>query len=73
MIKFKDPECLSIYLEAGKKDKINKMDRVGFFMKEGEQRKDELGKLEVLDRAFFVAVKRKMSEKLLRMLKTSVL
>jgi len=64
-----DPEWLTIYLDAGKKDKINKMDIVGFFMKKGQLEKDELGKVEVLDHASFVAVKRKMAEKLLRMLK----
>jgi len=45
------------------------MDIVGFFMKKGQLEKDELGKVEVLDHASFVAVKRKMAEKLLRMLK----
>ena len=64
-----DPEWLTIYIDAGKKDKINKMDIVGFFMKQGQLEKDELGKVEVLDHASFVAVKRNMSEKLLRMLK----
>lgn len=64
-----DPEWLTIYLDAGKKDKINKMDIVGFFMKMGQLEKDELGKVEVLDHASFVAVKREMAEKLLRMLK----
>jgi ATP-independent RNA helicase DbpA len=64
-----DPEWLTIYIDAGKKDKINKMDIVGFFMKKGQLEKDELGKVEVLDHASFVAVKRNMSEKLLRMLK----
>tara|TARA_R110001583_G_scaffold8075_4_gene39415 strand:- start:10483 stop:11805 length:1323 start_codon:yes stop_codon:yes gene_type:complete len=64
-----DPEWLTIYIDAGKKDKINKMDIVGFFMKQGQLEKDELGKVEVLDHASFVAVKRKMAEKLLRMLK----
>ncbi len=64
-----DPEWLTIYIDAGKKDKINKMDIVGFFMKKGQLEKDELGKVEVLDHASFVAVKRKMSERLLRMLR----
>ncbi|MRT93330.1 DEAD/DEAH box helicase [Ancylomarina sp. 16SWW S1-10-2] len=64
-----DPEWLTIYLDAGKKDKINKMDIVGFFMKKGQLEKDELGKVEVLDHSSFVAVKRNMAEKLLRMLK----
>lgn len=64
-----DPEWLTIYLDAGKKDKINKMDIVGFFMKKGQLEKDELGKVEVLDHSSFVAVKRNMAERLLRMLK----
>lgn len=64
-----DPEWLTIYVDAGKKDKINKMDIVGFFMKKGQLEKDELGKVEVLDHSSFVAVKRNMAEKLLRMLR----
>lgn len=64
-----DPEWLTIYIDAGKKDKINKMDIVGFFMKKGQLKKEELGKIEVLDHASFVAVKRNMAEKLLKMLR----
>lgn len=64
-----DPEWLTVYVDAGKKDKINKMDIVGFFMKKGQLEKDELGKVEVLDHSSFVAVKRNMAERLLRMLK----
>ena len=64
-----DPEWLTIYIDAGKKDKINKMDLVGFFMKKGELGKGELGKVEVLDHSSFVAVKRKMATQLLRKLK----
>jgi len=64
-----DPEWLTIYIDAGKKDKINKMDLVGFFMKKGELGKGELGKVEVLDHSAFVAVKRKMATQLLRKLK----
>ncbi|WP_372640475.1 DEAD/DEAH box helicase [Ancylomarina sp.] len=64
-----DPEWLTIYIDAGKKDKINKMDIVGCFMKKGELGKDELGKVEVLDHASFVAIKRNLATQILRKLK----
>lgn len=48
----------TLYLSAGKKDKINKMDIVGMLLKKGNLQKDELGLIEVLDHSAFVAVSR---------------
>lgn len=48
----------TLYLSAGKKDKINKMDIVGMLLKKGNLQKDELGLIEVLDHSAFVAVNR---------------
>lgn len=48
----------TLYLAAGKKDKINKVDIVGFLMQKGKLAKDELGLIEVLDNSSYAAVVR---------------
>jgi superfamily II DNA/RNA helicase len=50
-------EWKTIYIGAGKKDKINKMDIVGMMLQKGQLKKEELGKIEVLDHSAYVAVK----------------
>jgi ATP-independent RNA helicase DbpA len=47
----------TLYIAAGKKDKINKMDIVGMLLQKGQLQKEELGKIEVLDNSAYVAVK----------------
>lgn len=59
------PEWETLYISAGKKDKISKGDIAGFLMQKGMLAKDELGKIEVLDYASFAAISRRKSEKLL--------
>lgn len=51
------PEWATLYIAKGKKDKISKMDIVGFMFKKGGLTKDELGLVEVKDYYSFVAVK----------------
>ncbi len=46
----------TIYISGGKKDKINKIDLVGFFLKQGKLKKEELGKIEVFDKFSYVAI-----------------
>lgn len=48
----------TLYIAAGKKDKVNKVDIVGLLLKKGELAKDELGLIEVLDNSSYAAVKR---------------
>ncbi len=48
----------TLYLSAGKKDKINKMDIVGMLLQKGKLQKDELGLIEVLDHSAYAAIKR---------------
>jgi len=55
----------TLYIAAGKKDKINKVDIVGLLLKKGELAKDDLGLIDVLDRTSYAAVKRNKIEKLL--------
>jgi ATP-independent RNA helicase DbpA len=63
------PEWQSIYIGSGKKDKINKIDIVGVFLKKGKLQKDELGLIDVLDHSAFVAVKRHKVKNVLQQLK----
>jgi ATP-independent RNA helicase DbpA len=46
----------TIYISAGKKDKINKMDIVGMLLQKGKISKEELGLVEVLDYSSYAAV-----------------
>ncbi len=56
-IKPKPCEWKTIYIAAGKKDKINKMDVVGMLLQKGKLLKEELGKIEVLDHSVYAAIK----------------
>lgn len=68
---FKNPELTlfeTLYISAGKKDKISKGDIAGFLMQKGSLSKDEIGRIEVLDFASFVAVTRNEVKPLLKQL-----
>ena len=65
--KFELPEKLSIpekpkwstlFIAAGKKNKINKIDIVGFLSNKGHLKKDEIGLIEVKDFSAFAAVRK---------------
>lgn len=58
----------TIYISAGKKDKVNKVDIVGFLMKKGELQKDDVGLIEVKDTTSYVAVSRSKVNALLKKL-----
>lgn len=59
----------TLYLSAGKKDKVNKVDVVGWMLQKGGLEKADLGKIEVQDNATFVAVNRKKLEKAVQLLR----
>lgn len=59
----------TLYIGAGKKDKINKMDIVGMLLQKGKLQKDELGKIEVLDHSAYAAVKSDKISKTLQLIK----
>lgn len=61
----KDSEWQTLYIAAGKKDKVNKIDIVGLLLKKGGLQKEDVGLIEVKDQSSYVAVKRKMSHKVL--------
>jgi ATP-independent RNA helicase DbpA len=54
-----------MYFAAGKKDKLNKVDLVGFLMQKGKLNKDDIGRIDVLDHQSFVAIKKDALPKLL--------
>ncbi len=60
------PEWVTFYIAKGKKDKINKIDLVGFFLQFDFMKKDDLGLIEVKDYSAYVAIKRDKSNALLK-------
>ena len=63
------PSWSTLYIGAGKKDKINKMDIVGMLIQKGKLQKDELGLIEVLDHSSYAAIKRNKIDALVRIIK----
>ncbi len=59
----------TLYIGAGKKDKINKIDIVGLLLQKGKLSKDELGLIEVQDFSSYAAVSRNKIDKLVKSLK----
>jgi superfamily II DNA/RNA helicase len=53
----KPPQFQTIYISGGKKNKLNKIDIVGFFSQKGKLEKEDLGLIEVKDFISFAAVK----------------
>lgn len=64
------PDWCTLYIAAGKKDKINKMDIVGMLLQKGKLEKEELGRIEVLDHSSYAAIKRDKIEDVLRLIKS---
>lgn len=52
------PRWTTLYIAKGKKDKVNKMDIVGFLCQKGQLLKEDIGKIEVKDYHSYVAVRR---------------
>lgn len=59
----------TIYISAGRKDKISKGDVAGFLMQKGQLVKDDIGKIEILDYASFAAVNRSKVDRLILQIK----
>lgn len=59
----------TIYIAAGKKDKVNKIDIVGLLLKKAQLDKEDLGLIEVLDHSSYAAVKRKRIRAVVQQLK----
>lgn len=52
------PKWTTLFIAAGKKDKVNKVDVVGFLSNKGKLKKDDIGLIEVKDFFSFVAVRK---------------
>lgn len=63
------PEFVTIYVSGGRKNKLNKVDIVGFFSQKGKLDKGDLGRIEVNDFASFAAVRREKVDALLARIK----
>ena len=52
------PKWSTLFIAAGKKDKVNKIDIVGFLSHKGQLKKEDIGLIEVKDFFSFVAVRK---------------
>ena len=59
------PEFVTLYISGGKKNKLNKVDIVGFFAQKGQLEKGDIGLIEVKDFISFVAVRKAKVDALL--------
>ncbi|MFA9388978.1 MAG: DEAD/DEAH box helicase [Prolixibacteraceae bacterium] len=58
-------EWETLYIAAGKKEKMSKMDIVGTLIQKGKLKKEDVGLIDVLDHASYVAVRRSKIDELL--------
>lgn len=63
------PDWTTFYVSAGKKDKINKIDIVGFLTNKGRLKKEDIGLIEVKDFFSFVAVRKSKASATLQLIK----
>lgn len=59
-------EWKTLYITGGRRDKISKGDVAGFFIKQGEIYKDQLGVIEIKQDSTFVGVRAEIAEKLIK-------
>ena len=52
------PKWTTLFIAAGKKDKVNKVDVVGFIAQKGLLKKEDIGLIEVKDFSSFVAIRK---------------
>ena len=63
------PKWTTLSISAGKKDKVNKVDVVGFFTNKGQLKKDDIGLIEVKDFFCFVAIRKSTVSHTLQLIK----
>jgi superfamily II DNA/RNA helicase len=63
------PKWTTLFIGAGKKDKVNKIDIVGFLSNRGELKKEDIGLIEVKDFFSFVAVRKNKAGNVLQLIK----
>ena len=63
------PKWTTLFIAAGKKDKVNKVDIVGFFTNKGQLKKEDIGIIEVKDFFAFAAVRKHRVSHFLQLVK----
>jgi len=63
------PKWTTVFIGAGKKDKVNKIDIVGFFSNRGDLKKEDIGLIEVKDFFSFVALRKSRVSNVLQLIK----
>ncbi|WP_373722566.1 helicase-related protein, partial [Bacteroides heparinolyticus] len=63
------PRWATLYIGKGKKDKLNKIDIVGFLYKKGGLTREDVGQVDVKEHYAFVAVRRSKLQQLLTLIK----
>lgn len=63
------PKWTTLFIAAGKKDKVNKVDIVGFLTKKGELKKEDIGLIEVKDFMSFAAIRKIKMNHLLHLIR----
>ena len=63
------PKWTTLFIAAGKKDKVNKIDIVGFLAQKGELKKEDIGLIEVKDFFSFVAIRKNKANNVLHLIK----
>lgn len=61
------PEYVTVYIGRGKKDKLSRIDVIGFFCQKGGIDKSDIGMIDLKDFMCYVAVKREVVNELLKM------
>lgn len=64
------PKWSTLFIAAGKKDKVNKVDIVGFLSNKGELKQEDIGLIEVKDFFSFVAVRKSKVGHALQLIKS---
>lgn len=63
------PNWTTFYISAGKKNKVNKVDIVGFLTQKGRLKKEDIGLIEVKDFFSFVAIRKSSAGNALQLIK----
>lgn len=63
------PKWSTLFISAGKKDKVNKIDIVGFLTNKGDLKKEDIGLIEVKDFFSFVAIRKVKMNNVLHLIK----
>lgn len=67
------PKWTTFFVAAGKKDKVNKVDIVGFFAHKGQLKKEDIGLIEVKDFLSFVGIRKSVASHTLQLIKNEKL